>query len=242
MNKFNLFIGGKKSKGLVLSLSKQSSATPKTIRLIYQNANSYCLYIDNSTKKIIPNDVLKSIDVVDSSDVSLFTNQSDIKSISTTLPFSFDLSELIFLENLEEFIVLGENTLSGNFLNLPPKIKTFRVEGQNTITSNLEDLPYGCNNFLIAGNSNISSYTSREWRPFMQRVSIETNGGSGMNASEVEDLLKDLSETSWLSNGLVRIKGNHNSIATATSQPFIDELRNKGVTVDLPITTTTMIM
>jgi len=86
--------------------------------------------------------------------------------------------------------------------------------------------------FLCAGSNTISIYTSpRVWSKLMERIRCLPAAGSGLDSTEIDNLLIDLSGvTTWAGSKVIYIAGN-NAARTAASDAAVATLQGKGVTV-----------
>jgi len=219
-------------------LQKENSASTFTGKnlTIGLSFNDYAIY-DNGLSKVKLFDNVTYVDNTDNDlDSTITVNPKSITKINTNNLFEFNISDLSVFPNLTELSLISQssnNAITGDIKQLPPKLTKIEITAFNTLDLNVEDIPYNCTFFKIAGAGDFSTYNRRSWVSNMKTLSLRTTGGTGMSEAEVTNLLEDLSETSWQANGLVEILGNHDSTPTSSMQPFIDELNNKGVTVNL---------
>lgn len=123
----------------------------------------------------------------------------------------------------------GDNTAHGDFADLPRGIVYFHCLGENTLAGDLDLLPPGVTDVFIRGQSSIRYSGGREWAADMREVSLEPYK-RGLSSKEVDELLADLSATTWDGRKVVRLAGINSSRTSASDSAF-DKLERAGVTV-----------
>ncbi len=153
---------------------------------------------------------------------------------------------------LENFVCVGANTVSGNVADLPRGLHVFACHGNNTIGGNIADLPEGLSrmrllgyNFVsgdlaelpggivslrLGGFNTVSGYSpGREWAAGMQRISLNLMMGTGISSEEVDNLLKDLANTTWAGEKLIEIT---NPVSrSSASDGAVERLKEIGVQI-----------
>lgn len=149
---------------------------------------------------------------------------------------SGDISNISSLP-LIEFGVYGNNTLSGNVASIPSSITNFQVSGSNTIFGSLSDIPSGVQTFIIGGLSTVNDYVSgRTWSSTMRQISVNGLTSSGFSASEIDNILIDLYNTSptWVGNSKsILLKGVDVPKRTSSSDAAVFGLTSIGVSISL---------
>lgn len=153
---------------------------------------------------------------------------------------------------LATMYVLGLNSISGDLADLPATLTYLHIHGANTITGDIADLPaamtycvlMGSNTvsgdiadvsnnlkyFLFYGLCQVDTYTGKAWGVNMQVVGNEPSPGFGLDAAEMDQLLIDLSGTTWTGLKVIQAAGN-NAAPTAASAAAVAILVGMGVTV-----------
>ena len=133
---------------------------------------------------------------------------------------------------LTYFNCQGSNTVSGDLAGLPSVLTYFYCWGSNTVSGDLADLPSVLTYFSCSGSNTISIYTSpRVWANLMGYILSLPAAGSGLDSTEIDNLLIDLSGvTTWAGSKVIYIAGN-NAARTAASDAAVATLQGKGVTV-----------
>ena len=133
---------------------------------------------------------------------------------------------------LTDFRCAGYNTVSGDLAGLPSVLTTFHCYGYNTVSGDLAVLPSVLTYFYCAGSNTISIYTTpRVWSNLMEKILSLPAAGSGLDSTEIDNLLIDLSGvTTWSCSKIIDISGN-NAARTAASDAAVATLQGKGVTV-----------
>jgi len=145
-----------------------------------------------------------------------------------------DLSDLTGL-SITMFRIFGSSSFTGALSDLPATLVFFEVSA-NTISGSLNDLPASMYWFYLKGNNTVSTYVSgRVWDNDMWYFYFDAPGGSGLDSSEVDNLLIDLAVSSWnyavsLGGGYCRIAGN-NAARTIASDAAVATLIGLGITV-----------
>jgi len=236
INKLLLNTISEKSETIVLTKDNTTSNFDDFLNIQFVSSDYYAVY-DNGVSKA---KILSGQDYIDTNkndlDSKLYVISNSVLKLTTNNSFIFSLDKLSALNKLQELVLLENSSgglTSGDIKDLPSSLTKIEIVNNNNLSLNVEDIPYNCRSFKINGTGDFSTYNRRSWITQMKTLSIKTTGGSGMSENDVTNLLEDLSETTWQVNGLVEILGNHDSLATPTMQPFIDELESKGVTVNL---------
>ena len=130
------------------------------------------------------------------------------------------------------FSCSGSNTVSGDLADLPANMTYFYCYGSNIISGDIADIPVNMTYFYCGGSNTVSAYTAgRVWAANMSYVACLPAAGSGLDATEVDNLLIDLAATTWAGAKTINIAGN-NATRTAASDAAVNTLRvTKGVTV-----------
>jgi len=133
---------------------------------------------------------------------------------------------------MTSFACSGSCTISGDITNLPILMTYFDCRGINVISGDIASLPSIITYFFCSGSCTISVYTSPHvWADLMIYVLSLPAAGSGLDSTEVDNLLIDLSGvTTWASSKVINIAGN-NASRTAASDAAVATLQGKGVTV-----------
>ena len=133
---------------------------------------------------------------------------------------------------LTYFLCTGSNTISGSLSALPSFLLTFRCSGSNTISGSLSDLPLSLTTFRCSGSNTISGYSlGHVFSNNFQYILSLPSSGSGLDSSEVDNLLIDLSQVpTWSGSKIVNIAGN-NAARTSASDSAVAILVSKGVSV-----------
>ena len=150
--------------------------------------------------------------------------------LSSSNFFSFNLSSLP--SDLTYFNCTGSNTITGNLSSLPSDLTLFICGGSNTITGNLSSLPSDLYFLYCTGSNTISDYTALHTfaENFQYMLSLPA-AGSGLDSTEVDNLLIDLAKiTTWAGAKVIDIAGN-NAARTGASDAAVTDLQAKGVTV-----------
>jgi hypothetical protein len=139
------------------------------------------------------------------------------------------VSELAKLKSLSS-LTATRNNFTGDISEFPKKIHTLDID-ENTLTGDIALLPPNITRVRIRFNNTISDYTpNRIWKNDMKEVVIIPISG-GLSSSEVDSLLIDLSQTTWLSNGIITLTGS-SSPRTSLSNSAVSNLITLGVTVN----------
>lgn len=129
--------------------------------------------------------------------------------------------------NLNNFVLGGNNTVS----ELPnmPKADYVVLTGKSTISGKLLSKIPKATFIVFSDTSNINDYSSTTFPANMDRV--ELRNGS-LTTDMVDQLLIDLSKTTWINDKYISIKGN-NQARSSVSDSAVDLLKTKGVNVDV---------
>jgi len=125
---------------------------------------------------------------------------------------------------LTDFYCTGNNTVSGPLSGLPAGLTDFSCTGNNTISGPLSGLPAGLTHFYCTGNNTVSGYTyPRAWPASMNRVHLVPAAGDGLSNREIDELLADLADTTWVGSKEVVLTGTNSkySIFGDTAQAWL---------------------
>ena len=144
--------------------------------------------------------------------------------------YSFDLAD--FPVNVTDIAISGYNTISGNVADFPVNVTYIAIYGYNTIAGNVADFPVNVTYIAISGYNTITDYTAgRVWANNQQKIYLAPAAGSGLDATEVDNLLIDLANVAtWGGVKEVWLAGN-NAARTAASDAAVATLIGKGVSV-----------
>lgn len=153
--------------------------------------------------------------------------QRQIKnSLTTSTKIFIQRNEIETLKILSETHTVSTDDLYGmGFLKKLQLTKNAIVE--------IKRIPKAVREFsLFNGGKIVGGYQDRInfQNGGMEKFVLENDIETGLERTEVDDLLEDLSLASWFGEKLVKITGV-NSAPTTKSNPFITTLENKGVTV-----------
>ena len=134
--------------------------------------------------------------------------------------------------NLTTITIYGYNTLSGNIANAPVNLTYIQITGSNTLSGDIANAPVNLTYIQITGSNTISAYTAgRTWANNQRYIYLAPFAGSGLDATEVDNLLIDLAVVaSWTTEKVVWLAGN-NAARTAASDAAVATLIGKGVSV-----------
>ena len=134
--------------------------------------------------------------------------------------------------DLTTFYCAGSNTISGALSDLPSGLTYFYCTGSNTISGVLSDLPSGLTYFNCTGSNTISDYTApHTWSNSINYIKLIQAVGSGLDETEVDNLLIDLASATWAgSNRRVELPAP-NAARTSASDAAVATLLGKSVTV-----------
>ncbi len=131
--------------------------------------------------------------------------------------------------NMEVIVIGGSNTVFGEIENLPSTSTYVDIGGNNTVSGDLTGIPTNIIYFSIGGNNTITTYNNRTWSPNFQTLYINS-AGSGFDTAEVNQILTDLSATSWA------VGGNLEIIGTGTPDKYTNTTDyNKLINGDSPV-------
>jgi len=172
---------------------------------------------------------------IDYGDGNIITRQSSSTPQSYNLPLSFDGSTKIYVsrDNVEELKVT--KATSHDFL-LSDLFGMSNLKGlyiTEKATGKISNIPFSVSEFVsLQGFSTIEDYQTRRSFTYvpMDRFILSTSSGVGLTTSEVDNLLEDLSEATWVGLKRVQITGV-NEVRSSASDAFVTTLENKGVTV-----------
>lgn len=138
------------------------------------------------------------------------------------------VSEIAKLRNLGTLIAT-RNKFTGLIQNFPSKMVVIDID-ENTLSGNLGLIPPNVKEFSVGASTTISDYTSpRVWSVNMKEVTTVPTS-AGLSSTEIDNLLIDLSITSWQPSGKISLKGT-NAARTSASDSAVNTLVSKGVTV-----------
>jgi hypothetical protein len=143
---------------------------------------------------------------------------------------SFDVSKMP--STLSYVGVTGNNYIYGILSNFPSACTHFDVKGNNTISGDLSDvtIPFPPV-FNLGGNNTVDTYSSPiDFSLSNMQIFILTGGGDGLSTAEVDQLLIDLSASTWAGSKNLFINGNH-AARSAASDAAVTSLGLQGVTV-----------
>jgi len=137
-----------------------------------------------------------------------------------------------FPVNVTYIAISGYNTITGNVADFPANVTYITVYGYNTIAGNVADFPVNVTYIAISGYNTITDYTAgRVWANNQQKIYLAPAAGSGLDATEVDNLLIDLANVAtWGGVKEVWLAGN-NAARTAASDAAVATLIGKGVSV-----------
>ncbi len=140
-------------------------------------------------------------------------------------------------ETLTSLRCSGANTVTGDIAELPRGLTLFSCVGDNTVYGDVSALPEGLTYLDCRGSNIISDYSSKRiWADEMRQVRLEPASGYGLSTAEVDNLIMDLSETTWAA-GRKRLwlRGN-NSPRSSASDSAVEALREMDVSVSAEFT------
>ena len=129
--------------------------------------------------------------------------------------------------------LLGSGTtsgeiISGNTLNLPRGLTSVSIFGENIITGDAADLPSGATFVAIGGNNTISGYTfPHTWPTPMNQLTLF--GSVSNNSTFIDNILIDLTASTWTGSKIINLKG----VSSATATAAVTYLISQGVTVNV---------
>lgn len=133
------------------------------------------------------------------------------------------------------FRITGSSNFSGALSSLPATMTFFYVNA-NTISGSLNDVPVTVYYFDVQGSNTISNYTAgKVWANDMWIFRCVPAGGSGLDATEVDNLLIDLANSAWsravlVGSGACDLRGG-NASRTNASDVAVATIQGYGVTV-----------
>lgn len=138
------------------------------------------------------------------------------------------VSEIAKLKSLNTLIATRDK-FTGNISGFPNKMTVIDID-ENELSGNISAIPVNIKTFSLGGSNTISDYTSpRTWAANMKEVEVSPVSG-GLSSSEVDNLLIDLSQTTFAPAATITLKGV-NASRTSASDSAVITLTNKGVTV-----------
>lgn len=221
MNIFNLTGGG--------TLNGNIDSLPASITSFSNTGSGYMTGNFDSLKS---KNTIQSLQLYNNS--SIGGNVNALKNIQG-LVFIGSSSCYVNLDSLPHSLGVAEfNGNAGNFTgginNLPPNMTLFSIGFRNgTLDSvSLNALPPGINYFSLLTNTRATSYTAgRQWTPNMRNFTTST---LPLTSSQVDNLLIDLSNTTWVINALLTINGVA-APRTSASNAAVTKLQSMGVIV-----------
>jgi len=117
---------------------------------------------------------------------------------------------------------IGQNTLKGSVQVFIPSVYALQMAGESTTYGDVGKTPEDLIVLVIGGNGTPLSYTTKTWAPEMRLISLN----QGLNTSEIDQLLIDLSATTWI-DGQIDIVGTR----SAASNAAVTSLQAQGVYV-----------
>jgi len=161
---------------------------------------------------------------------------SDLPSELTTFyctgsnTVSGDLSDLP--SELTTFFCTGSNTVSGDLSDLPSELTTFYCTGSNTVSGDLSDLPSELTYFICTGSNTVSDYTApHTWSNSINYIKLIQAVGSGLDETEVDNLLIDLANATWAGSSRRVELPTPNAPRSSASDAAVATLLGKSVTV-----------
>ena len=131
---------------------------------------------------------------------------------------------------LTNFWIIGNNTITGDISTAPSGLVSYSLDGLNTLYGDVANIPASVTYFSMGGNNTISDYTAgRVWASNINNITILPLSG-GLSSTEVDDLLIDLSATTFSSPKLINISGI-NAARTTASDAAVLSLQAQGVSV-----------
>lgn len=138
-------------------------------------------------------------------------------------------TELAKLKSLSN-IIATRNKVTGTLLQLPRSLTRIDID-ENTLSGSISDLPPNIVNLSITGTNTIDGYISGfDWSNNMERVEVLSNAG-GLSSTEIDNLLIDLSQTTWQGVKVINLTGVH-APRTSSSSTAVATLIGLGVTVN----------
>jgi len=117
---------------------------------------------------------------------------------------------------------IGQNTLKGSVQVFIPSVYALQMAGESTTYGDVGKTPEDLIVLVIRGNGTPLSYTTKTWAAEMRLISLN----QGLNTSEIDQLLIDLSATTWI-EGVIDIVGTR----SAASNAAVTSLQAQGVYV-----------
>ena len=116
-----------------------------------------------------------------------------------------DISGLGNSNIYQRLYISGNNTISGNIQNLPSNSRNVTILGNNTISGDLSLVHLNIVYLVIRGNNTISTFSNSS-RIFTSLSQIEILG-SGLNSTNINNLLTSYASSTWSGIKLLKIKG-----------------------------------
>ena len=134
--------------------------------------------------------------------------------------------------NIIDYIIYGDNTVTGNVGSMSNDVVALFIIGHNTLFGDFAKTSVKLYKTRIYGNNTISSYsTSKVWADTQSRVDITPVSPGGLSTAEVDALLHDLAQvTTWTGSKVIVLTGT-NEPRSSASDADVTTLTNLGVTV-----------
>jgi hypothetical protein len=126
-----------------------------------------------------------------------------------------DISGLGNSNIYQRLYISGNNTISGNIQNLPSNSRNVTILGNNTISGDLSLVHLNIVYLVIRGNNTISTFSNSS-RIFTSLSQIEILG-SGLNSTNINNLLTSYASSTWSGIKLLKIKGTSTPKYTNTT-------------------------
>jgi hypothetical protein len=134
-------------------------------------------------------------------------------------------------DDLNYFIASGNNTVSGDIADLPASCSYIWIDGNATVSGDFADVPAETFYCVIRGESQVNTYSEHEWTATMFRIYLDQADGYGLDETEVDNLLIDLSDANWSNVKKIDIIGP-NAPRSSASDEAVATLISKGCTVN----------
>jgi len=146
--------------------------------------------------------------------------------------YNFNIKELR-KTGLTYIHITGSNTITGNVADFKTGLTYISIYGSNTITGNVADFKTGLTVISITGSNTITGYAyPHVWANLINYFYLVINNGTGLSATEVDNLLIDLDGSAWAGSGkTLRLTGSKIAAPTAASAAARTSLGNKGITI-----------
>jgi hypothetical protein len=118
--------------------------------------------------------------------------------------------------------------ISGDVGNLPPNIVNVSIFGNNVISGNTATIPTTAQYIQIEGNNTLSAYTyPHVWSATMRQINVV--GSVSNNSTYIDNILIDLTGSTWSGVKIIKLKGTSGATATAA----VADLISRGVTITI---------